>query len=161
MSFPVLECLNSYFTVCLYIARKLHTGHIFKIGHFVPKMWDCTRVSNGTGQCNFSGQQDRQIVFCPGTKGQRDKLKTLPRDGTGRDSQNSGRGEPGRAGTAEIRDGTRDKMGQSRRGHSKKGKQCSKTQVTHFLNLDILPIKYAKCAIAHNTHITRRSNTGL
>ena len=29
-----------------------------------------------------------------GTKGQRDKLKVLPRDGTGQDSQNSGRDGP-------------------------------------------------------------------
>ena len=40
----------------------------------------------------------------------RDKLKILPRDGTGQDSQNSGR------------DGTRDKTGQSRKGRSKTGK---------------------------------------
>ena len=48
-----------------------------------------TSVSNGTGQCNFSGQK---FLHCPGTKGQRDKLKILPRDG-------------GQAGTAKIRDG--------------------------------------------------------
>ena len=42
------------------------------------------------------GQRDTgtRIFFCPGTKGQRDKLKILPRDGTGRDSQNSGRDGP-------------------------------------------------------------------
>ena len=34
---------------------------------------DLTRVSNGTGQCNFSGQRDRQDFFCPGTKGQLDR----------------------------------------------------------------------------------------
>ena len=49
----------------------------------------------------------QKFHHCPGTKGQRDKLKILPRDGTGRDSQNPGRdgsGQPksgtGRAGTA-------------------------------------------------------------
>ena len=54
------------------------------------------RVSNGTGQSNFSVQRDRQkflsrdkgtigqnFLHCPGTKRQRDKLKILPRDGTG------------------------------------------------------------------------------
>ena len=40
----------------------------------------------------------------------RDKLKILPRDGTGRDSQNPGQ------------DGTHDKTGQSRKGGSKTGK---------------------------------------
>jgi hypothetical protein len=35
-------------------------------------------VSNGTGQCNFSGQK---FLHCPRTKGQQDKLKILPRDG--------------------------------------------------------------------------------
>ena len=39
------------------------------------------RVSNGTGQCNFLGQRDRSFFIVPG---QRDKLKILPRDGTGR-----------------------------------------------------------------------------
>ena len=53
----------------------------------------------------------------------RDKLKILPRDGTGWDSQN-----PGRAGTAKNRDGTRDKTGQSRKGRSKTEKGCSKTE---------------------------------
>ena len=32
-----------------------------------------------------------------GTTGQRDKLKILPRDGTGRDSQNPGRDGPGQS----------------------------------------------------------------
>ena len=51
-----------------------------------------TRVSNGTEQCNFSRQWDRSSFI---VLGQRDKLKILPRDGTGRDSQNSGRDRPG------------------------------------------------------------------
>ena len=37
----------------------------------------------------------QKFLHCPGTKGQRDKLKILPRDETGRDSQNSGWDEPG------------------------------------------------------------------
>ena len=41
------------------------------------------------------GTKGQKFHHCPGTKGQRDKLKILPRDGTGRDSQNSGRDGPG------------------------------------------------------------------
>ena len=50
------------------------------------------RVSNGTRQCNFLGQRDRSFFVVPG---QRDKLKILPRDRTGQDSQSkseTGRG---------------------------------------------------------------------
>ena len=32
------------------------------------------------------GTKGQKFLHCPGTKGQRDKLKILPRDGTGRDS---------------------------------------------------------------------------
>jgi hypothetical protein len=31
------------------------------------------------------GTTGQKFLHCPGTKGQRDKLKILPRDGTGRD----------------------------------------------------------------------------
>ena len=75
------------------------------------------------------GTKGQKFLHCPGTKGQRDNLKILPRDGTGRDNQNSGwdgPGQPkfrtGQAGTAKIWDGTRDQMGQSRKGCSKIGK---------------------------------------
>ena len=40
--------------------------------------WVWISVSNGTGQCNFLGQRDRNSFLVPG---QRDKLKILPRDG--------------------------------------------------------------------------------
>ena len=36
----------------------------------------------------------QKFLHCPGTKGQRDKLKILTRDGTGQDSQNTGRDGP-------------------------------------------------------------------
>ena len=78
-----------------------------------PKYRVETRVSNGTGQYNFSGQRDRSSFIVPG---QRD-------NGT---SSKSCQGT-GRAGTAKIRDGTRDKTGQSRKGCSKTGNGCSKT----------------------------------
>ena len=58
----------------------------------------------------------QKCLHCPRTKGQGDKLKILPRDGTGR------------AGTAKNRDGTRDKTGQSRKGRSKTEKVCSETE---------------------------------
>ena len=81
------------------------------------------------------GTTGQKFLYCPGTKGQRDKLKILPRDGTGRDSQNLGRDVPGqpksgtgRAGTAKNRDRMRDKTGQSRKGRSKTEKGCSKTE---------------------------------
>ena len=45
----------------------------------------------------------------PGTKGQRDKLKILPRDGTGRDSQNPGRDGPGQPKTGTGRGTKRDR----------------------------------------------------
>ena len=44
-------------------------------------------VSNKTGQCNFARQRDRSTyLHCPGTNGQRDKLKILSWDGIGQDS---------------------------------------------------------------------------
>ena len=41
------------------------------------------------------GTTGQKFCPCPGTKGQRDKLKILPRDGTGWDSQNPGWDGPG------------------------------------------------------------------
>ena len=73
-----------------------------------------TRVSNGTGQCNFSGQRDSQNFFVPGQRDNGTEVPSLSRDkgttgqaknlakgrdgpgqpkscdGTGRDSQNPG-----------------------------------------------------------------------
>ena len=42
------------------------------------------------------GTKGQKLLRCPGTKGQRNKLKILPRDGMGRDSQNLGRDGPGK-----------------------------------------------------------------
>ena len=93
--------------------------------------WDLikTRVSNGTGQRNFSGQRDSQNFFVPGQRDNGTEVPLLSRDkGTTGQAQNlakgrDGPGQPkpgtGRAGTAKIRDGTRDKTGQSRKGCSK------------------------------------------
>jgi hypothetical protein len=57
--------------------------------------WKKTFQRDGTVQ--LFGTKGQKFLHCPGTKGQRDKLKILPRDGTakiwdgtGRDSQNLG-----------------------------------------------------------------------
>ena len=76
-----------------------------------PGFWGVILSRDVPGQKSLS--RDICSCPCPGTKGQRDKLKTLPRDRTGRDSQNSGRDGPG-----QPKSGT----GQSKRGRSKMGK---------------------------------------
>ena len=55
------------------------------------------------------GTTGQKFPPCPGTKGQRDKLKILPRDGTGRDSQNSGRDGPGQPKSGTGRGTKRDR----------------------------------------------------
>ena len=57
----------------------------------------------------FNGTKGQKFYRCPGTKGQRDKLKILPRDGTGRDSQNSGRDGPGQQKSGTGRGTKRDR----------------------------------------------------
>ena len=47
------------------------------------------------GTVQLFGTKGHKFLHCPGTKEQRDKLKILPRDGMGRDSQNSRRDGPG------------------------------------------------------------------
>ena len=98
---------------------------------FTRSKWNMSeiRVSNGTGQRNFSGQRDSQNFFVPGQRDNGTEVPLLSRDkGTTGQAQNlakgrDGPGQPkpgtGRAGTAKIRDGTRDKTGQSRKGCSK------------------------------------------
>ena len=84
----------------------MHTGS-FVINFFqidLIHIW--SRVYNGMGQCNFSGQRDRSSIIVPG---QRDKLKILPWDGTGRDSQNPGRNGPGQPKTGTGRGTKRDR----------------------------------------------------
>ena len=61
----------------------------------------CLRVSNGTGQYNFSGQRDRSFFIVPGQKDNGTSSKSCQGmgragtakiwDRTGRDSQNPGR----------------------------------------------------------------------
>ena len=97
-----------------------------------------TRVSNGTGHRNFSGQWDSQNFFVPGQRDNGTEVHSLSRDkgttgqapnlATGRDGPGQPKFEKGRAGTPKTRDGTRDKTGQSTKGCSKTGKRCSKTE---------------------------------
>ena len=55
------------------------------------------------------GTTGQKFHHFPGTKGQRDKLKILPRDGTGQDSQNPGRDGPGQPKTGTGRGTKRDR----------------------------------------------------
>ena len=52
----------------------------------------CVRFPTGQDRADF-GTKGKKFLHCPGTKGQRDKLKILPQDGMDQD-------EPGWAGTA-------------------------------------------------------------
>merc|ERR1712051_678747 len=109
-NFANLKCINANQSVCKFNGTQ-------------------NRVSNGTGQRNFLGQQDSQNFFVPGQRDNRTEVPSLSRDkGTTGQAQNLAKGRDvpgqpkpgtGRAGTAKIRDGTRDKTGQSRKGCSK------------------------------------------
>merc|ERR1712051_665318 len=97
---------------CIHILTKNSLKLGFSTGRDIATFRD-----SGTGKTFLSrdkGTPGQKFLHCPGTKGQRGKLKILPRDGTGR------------AGTVKIRDGTRDKTGQGRKECSKTGKGCSK-----------------------------------
>ena len=71
-----------------------------------------TSVSNGTGQCKFLGQRDRNSFLVPGQRDNRTSSKSCQGtgragtaktgDGTGRDSQNPGR-DAGQNGTEQNR----------------------------------------------------------
>ena len=62
------------------------------------------------------GTKEQEFHHCPRTKGQ---AKNLAKGQDGPEQLNAGTRQ---AGTAKIREGTWDKMGQSRKGHSKTGK---------------------------------------
>ena len=65
---------------------------------------DQTRVSNGTGQCNFSGQRDRQKNFVPGQRDNGTEVPSLSRDkGTTGQAQNLAKG---RDGPGQLKSGT-------------------------------------------------------
>jgi hypothetical protein len=63
-----------------------------------------TRVSNGTGQCNFSGQRDRKSFIVPGQRDNGTSSKSC--HGTGRDGilNRLSRPVPGRPGTKSLSD---------------------------------------------------------
>ena len=69
----------------------------------------------GWDSANFSGQRDRSF-FLSQDKGTTGQAKNLAK---GRDEPGQPKFGTGRAGTAKIRDGTRDKTGQSRKGRTK------------------------------------------
>ena len=78
-------------------------------------------------QLGFPNERDNATIRDNGTevpslsreKGTTGQAKNLAK---GRDGPGQPKFGTGRAGTAKIRDGTRDKTGQSRKGHSKTGK---------------------------------------
>ena len=66
-----------------------------------------TRVSNGTGQSNFSGQRDRQRKFVPGQRDNGTEVPSLSRDkGTTRQAKNLAKGWDG-PGQPKYRTGTK------------------------------------------------------
>ena len=67
------------------------------------------RVSNGTGQCNFSGQRDRQNFFVPGQRDNGTEVPSLARDkGTTGQARNLAMGWDGPGQLIKIWDWTRD-----------------------------------------------------
>ena len=71
------------------------------------------------------GTKGQKFLHCPGTKGQRDKLKILPRDGTGWDSQNLEQDGPGQTKTGTGR-GT--KQDRAEKDVLKQKQGCPKTE---------------------------------
>ena len=122
------------FTVISPNFLNLQKDCLFKLGPnyfwYVIKEWKPigplrTNLASSIGRdrtVQLFGTTGQKFLHCPGTKGQWDKLTILPRDGPGQLKSGMGR-----ARTAKIRDGTRDKIGQSRKGCSKTGNGCSKT----------------------------------
>ena len=106
-------------TLYRHLYRKSYAKH--------DKTFVWTRVSNGTGRCNFAGQRDRNSFIVPGQRdnGTTGQAKNL---GKGRDGSGQPKSGTGRAGTAKKWDGTRNKTGQSRKGWSKTEKLCTKTE---------------------------------
>ena len=94
----LIEIAKFCLFVCLIWDTKKLPWEILAQGHEDYGNTGCGVFKRGqsyTSQVGFptgrdSGQRDRSSFIVPGQKGQRDKLKMLPRDGTGRDSQNPG-----------------------------------------------------------------------
>ena len=78
----------------------------------LPKKVSYIRVSNGTGQPNFSGQRDRQKIFVPGQRDNGTEVPSLSRDkGTTGQPQNltTGRDGPGQPKSGTGRGTKRDR----------------------------------------------------
>ena len=102
--------LNNFAFCLVFLGETKSNNDIPKVGLAALLV---VRVSNGTGQCNFLGQRDRQNFFVPGQRDSGTEVLSLSRDkGTTGQAQNLA---TGRAGTAKIWDGTRDKTGQSKK----------------------------------------------
>ena len=75
-----------------YLCIWLH--RIWSWMKFENTVWN--RVSNGTGQCNFSGQQDRQNFFVPGQRNNGTEVPSLSwNKGTMGQAQNPATGRDG------------------------------------------------------------------
>jgi hypothetical protein len=90
-----------------------------------------SRVSNGTGQCNFSGQRDRSSFIVPEQRDNGTSQKSC--QGTGqfetakiRDGPGQPKSGTGRAMTAKNRDGTRDKRDRAEKDVLKQKKDALK-----------------------------------
>ena len=86
--------------------------HFWSLLGFPTGRDSATFQDSGTAKTFLSrdkGTTGQKFLYCPGTKGQRDKLKILPRDGTGRDSQNLGRDGPGQPKSGTGRGTKRDR----------------------------------------------------
>ena len=115
-------CASMWFTYLLLYFHKviefdnIYAGVLLFIGKYLlgfPTGRDsATFRDSGTAKTFLSrdkGTTGQKFLYCPGTKGQRDKLKILPRDGTGRDSQNLGRDGPGQPKSGTGRGTKRDR----------------------------------------------------
>ena len=117
MAIRFVEFSNRGYKIRKIFALKSTLG--FPTGRDSKTFWDSGTAKNFLSR--DKGTTGQKFLHCSGTKGQRDKLKILPRDGTGQPKFGNRR-----AGTAKIQDGARDKMGQSRKVRSKTGEGCSK-----------------------------------
>jgi hypothetical protein len=87
----------------------------------------CLVFPTGQDSANF-WEKGQNFLHCPGTKGQRDRLKILPTDGTNQDSMSKSKYGTVQDFDCLSRPVLRDKTGQSRKGRSITGKGCSKTK---------------------------------
>ena len=126
--------MNLTAALCQTVDSFFHNFVIVLLVECEKKAFDrATLLNSSHFRLAFPTGQDSATLRDKGTE-----VASLSRDkGTTGQAKNlakgqDGPGQPkfgtGRVGTAKIRDGTRDKTGQSRKGHSKTGKGFSKTE---------------------------------